>query len=87
MKLIKKKDYSKPYNITSVCKGDLLGFEKQLKNGKIVSKFTKKQIDSLTDSDMERLASKLANDYCEQLFWSSLEILTEHILEAKKYEK
>lgn len=29
------------------------------------------------DATMERLASKLGDDYCEQLFWTSLEILAE----------
>jgi hypothetical protein len=26
---------------------------------------------------MQRLAEKLGDDYCEQLFWSSLEIIAE----------
>jgi len=29
------------------------------------------------DKTMQRLAEKLGDDYCEQLFWSSLEILAE----------
>lgn len=29
------------------------------------------------DKTMERLASKLGDDYCEQLFWESLEIIAE----------
>lgn len=37
----------------------------------------------LTESDMKRLASKLADDYCEQLYWTSLEILAKHIIENK----
>ncbi len=75
---------NKPFNIISVCKADLLGLERQLPNGKIVSVFKKSDIRKLTNTDMERLASKLANDYCEQLFWSSLEILAEYIIDSKK---
>ena len=32
---------------------------------------------SVTDAQMRRLAQKMANDYCEQLFWSSMEIIAE----------
>lgn len=31
----------------------------------------------ITDGDMKRLAGRMASDYCNQLFWSSLEILAE----------
>ena len=39
------------------------------------------------DSTMERLASKLGDDYCEQLFWSSLEIIAEYMEIPKKDEE
>lgn len=32
---------------------------------------------SMDDADMKHLASKLGNDYCEQLFWESLKIIFE----------
>lgn len=32
---------------------------------------------SITDGQMCDLAKKMANDYCEQLFWSSMEIIAE----------
>ena len=35
------------------------------------------------DDDMVELASKLSNDYLEQLFWESLEIIAEDIPKAK----
>lgn len=38
--------------------------------------------EQLTDEVMERIASKLGDDYCEQLFWQSLEIITKHVLEG-----
>jgi len=31
------------------------------------------------DATMERLASKLGDDYCEQLFWSSLPMLADYL--------
>lgn len=31
----------------------------------------------LTDEDMEDLATELADDYCNNLFWSSLDIAAE----------
>lgn len=34
---------------------------------------------NVDQSMMDRLASKLANDYCEQLFWTSLEIIAEDL--------
>lgn len=39
---------------------------------------------SVTDAQMCRLAQKMANDYCEQLFWSSMEIIAEG-LEFPRY--
>ena len=35
-------------------------------------------VSSLDDDTMQRLADKLGDDYCEQLFWSSLKILAEY---------
>lgn len=53
------------YPITSVCRADLesLGFDAR----------------ATDDATMRKLASKLADDYCEQLFWSSLEILADRL--------
>ena len=33
----------------------------------------------ITDKQMEILAKKMADDYCEQLFWSSMDIIAEHL--------
>jgi hypothetical protein len=35
------------------------------------------RIDALTDDDMEFLARKMADDYCDQLFWDSARIIFE----------
>lgn len=32
---------------------------------------------NVTDGQMQRLADKMGDDYCEQLFWTSMEILAE----------
>lgn len=40
----------------------------------------------VSDETMERLASKLADDYCEQLFWTSLDIIAEY-MEIPKRKK
>ena len=36
-------------------------------------------VSKIAENDMITLANKLSNDYCEQLFWGSLEILAETI--------
>jgi hypothetical protein len=72
-------EHYKPFNISSFCKADLLTIER---NSEPV--FNKSDIENLTDLDMEAIASKLSDDYCEQLFWSSLEIITENVISRKK---
>ena len=37
-------------------------------------------VEKISDDDMKELASKMADDYCEQLFWSSMEIIAGDIL-------
>ncbi|NDW08761.1 hypothetical protein [Dysgonomonas sp. 520] len=51
------------FHITSVHRDDLIhkGFD----------------VSNVQDCDMETLARKMSNDYCEQLFWTSLEIIAE----------
>jgi hypothetical protein len=53
------------FRITSVCRADpeSIGFETS----------------GVDDSAMNKLAEKLADDYCDQLFWSSLDILAENL--------
>ena len=60
------------FPITSVCRADLGGIG-----------FNTKSID---DSTMLRLASKMANAYCENGFWIDLDILAED-LGIKKHKK
>lgn len=53
------------FKITSVSRGDLeeRGFD----------------VSNVSDATMERLARKMADDYCEQLFWESMEIIAESL--------
>lgn len=59
------------FKVTSVCREDLesRGFDTS----------------KVDDSDMETLASKLSDDYCEQMYWISLDIIAEEGLEIPKY--
>ena len=38
----------------------------------------------VSDTTMEYLAMRLGNDYCEQLFWTSLKIIAEYMGIPKK---
>ena len=38
----------------------------------------------VSDSTMERLASKLGDDYCDQLFWISLDVIAGECLGIPK---
>ena len=58
--------------ISEVCREDLeeVGFDSS----------------NVTDETMEKLASKLSDDYCGNLFWTSLEIIAES-LNIPKHDK
>lgn len=58
------------FHITSVCKDDLIEVFKG--NKKALSR-----IQAMNEADMSYLSEKLASDYCEQLYWSSLKIIFE----------
>ena len=72
-------DTEKSFKITSVCKDDL---REAFENDKEISG----KIDSLTNGEMEYLARKMSDDYCNQLFWSSLDHITRRIIEDKEGE-
>lgn len=42
---------------------------------------TDEQAERISDDIMREIASKMASDYCEQLFWSSLRIIAEAVFE------
>lgn len=45
-----------------------------------------KEINKLTNNEMNYIASKLADDYIEQMYWESLESITSDVLDNKKEE-
>ena len=63
-------EMNKEFNITSVSREDLesRGFDTT----------------NITDAQMERLAQKMCDDYLEQMFWISLDIIAEDIMGFKK---
>jgi len=87
MKIKRGTGTRKAFEIASVCKDDILSIEKQDKEGNIIPAFKKSNVKRLTESDMKKIASKLADDYCDQLFWNSLEIIAEQIINNKKKKK
>jgi hypothetical protein len=73
----------KPFQVTSVCKRDILGL---IEDEKGLS-FTRKDVLKLTEADMGRIADKMSNAYVENGFWIDLEIITEAYLEQKNKNK
>ena len=63
-------EMSKEFKITSVTREDLemRGFDTT----------------NITDEQMERLAKKMCDDYLEQMFWISLDIIAEDIIGIPK---
>ena len=63
-------EMNKEFKITSVTREDLemRGFDTT----------------NITDAQMERLAQKMCDDYLEQMFWISLDIIAEDIMAFKK---
>lgn len=57
------------FEITSVSREDLLGLDGA----------NEALINSLDDLVMERIASKMSNDYLNQLYWDSLNIIARHM--------
>ena len=44
---------------------------------------TDEQVAIITDCMMRDIARKMANDYCEQLFWDHLPIIAEYVAERE----
>ena len=63
-------EMNKEFEITSVTREDLemRGFDTT----------------NITDEQMERLAQKMCDDYLEQMFWISLDIIAEDIIGIPK---
>ena len=57
------------FEITAVSRSDI----------KEEMNLTDEQVEKIDDEMMRRIARKLAEDYCEQLFWGSLRIIVNHV--------
>ena len=68
-----KINWYKPFPITSICREDLAEY------------FTDRQIASLDDSDMARIADKLSDAYMK-VFWTDMRIIVEQVLKDKEEE-
>ena len=68
--MVTTEEMNKEFKITSVTREDLemRGFDTT----------------NITDAQMERLAQKMCDDYLEQMFWISLDIIAEDIMGFKK---
>ena len=76
VKLEKSKKMSKPFNITSVCREDI-----------VMAGFNKKIAEAIEDDEMEYIARKMADVYCETGFWDALQECVENIITQKKQKK
>ena len=61
------------FPITSVSKEDIIH---AFQNTDIAD-LVKERVVNMDDGEMNKLASKMADDYCEQMFWNSLRIIFE----------
>ena len=62
-----------------------------MKESFVISEISREDLEEIgfdtsevSDETMEYLAKKLADDYCEQLFWTSLDITAEYLEIPKK---
>ena len=75
----------KGFHITSVCRNDIVQMiEDQMDDGdKLKAVMLVKAVENITDGQMEAIASKLSDSFCDCCFWDSLEHLFKRILIEK----
>lgn len=61
------------FSITSICKEDMREVFKEEPE-------TLAKIEGLTDATMKWIASKMSDDYCNQLYWDSLRNITKNAI-------
>lgn len=59
------------FNITAVHRDDI----------QFAMNWPEDQVNQITDDMMRKIARKMADDYCEQLFWDHLPVIVEFVLE------
>lgn len=80
-----KDKMNKKFPITSICRNDILQMiEDRIEDGgKLKQLMLKRGVDSITDIEMEYLASKMCDDFCDCCFWDNLEYRFKRIIEDK----
>ena len=65
-----------------------------MKDSFVISRVSREDLEAIgfdtsnvSDSTMERLASRLGDDYCNQLFWISLDIMAEYFEIPRKKQQ
>ncbi len=71
-KIVSEKRMTKSFLVSSVCREDLIGH------------FSQKEIDTLTDNEMEYVARKMGDSFCNCCYWDALEAWTRSILKSKE---
>lgn len=64
------------FPITSVHRDDI----------KAVLHLSDSQVAQITDVMMREIAGKMADDYCEHLFWDHLPLIVEHVVEIENVD-
>jgi hypothetical protein len=65
-----------------------------MKDSFVISRVSREDLEAIgfdtsdvSDTTMERLASRLGDDYCNQLFWISLDIMAEYFEIPRKKQQ
>ncbi len=77
---------SKGFHITSVCRNDIIQMieDKTEKGDDLRALMLVKAVEGITDREMEAIASKLSDNFCDCCFWDNLEYLFKKVLGQKK---
>ena len=70
------------YPITSLCKQDIIYAFADLDSGKTKPEVIN-AVNNLTEADMNRIASRMADAYLEHSFWSDLKLIFEFTSKEK----
>jgi hypothetical protein len=66
--------FYKTFPITSICRADL----------QEALKMSEEDVLRIDDVDMEEIAEKMADAYCDNVFWIDLPIVAESVLEGRE---
>ena len=73
----------KEFNITSVCRDDIVGMIENSKDETINKVLFIRMANEITDEEMKWMASKLADGFCNCCFWGMLEDRFKQLIEEK----